>query len=207
VRFRFGEFALDTERRQLSRGAERVRLSPKAFQLLAILAEQRPKAVSQQEIYDAIWPGSLVHTSSLHKLIHEVRAALDDGEHKLVCTVYGYGFSFAAEDSPVVSWQLIVNDEVFVLRAGENIVGRDVGMNVRIDVPSVSRRHARLIVERNHVLLEDLGSKNGTRADGRLVREPVKLSSNTSLTFGAIRARLLHFNPLMTESVDLPLEP
>ncbi len=48
---------------------------------------------------------------------------------------------------------------------GEIEIGRDEESFVRLDDDSVSRRHARLSLP--HMTLEDLGSKNGTRVDGR----------------------------------------
>jgi DNA-binding winged helix-turn-helix (wHTH) protein len=45
----FGEFTLDEGRRELIRGGEPVRLSPKAFQLLSILVLDAPRAVSSSK--------------------------------------------------------------------------------------------------------------------------------------------------------------
>jgi pSer/pThr/pTyr-binding forkhead associated (FHA) protein len=45
---------------------------------------------------------------------------------------------------------------------GENVLGRDEDVTVRIDAPGVSRRHARIRVSGAEATLEDLGSKNGT---------------------------------------------
>ena len=50
--------------------------------------------------------------------------------------------------------------------SGEVIIGRGAEADLRIDTPSVSRRHARLIVESESVRLSDLGSRNGTRVNG-----------------------------------------
>lgn len=56
MRAAFRDFILDTDCRELTRSGELVRLPPKAFQLLQILFDSRPKAVSQQELYDRLWP-------------------------------------------------------------------------------------------------------------------------------------------------------
>src|SRR5688500_3816365 len=96
MRVRFNEFVLDSERRELSRGGEAVPLRPKALQLLEILVAARPRAVSQETLYDHLWPETFVDKSSLHKLMHQLRAALGDDGQTIIKTVYGYGFSFAA---------------------------------------------------------------------------------------------------------------
>jgi uncharacterized protein YndB with AHSA1/START domain len=57
---------------------------------------------------------------------------------------------------------------------GELVIGRaDAGLELTDD--EVSRRHARLIVESDGVVVEDLGSTNGTRVDGERIAQPVKL--------------------------------
>jgi DNA-binding winged helix-turn-helix (wHTH) protein len=43
---RFGDFELDRERRQLLRSGEPVPLEPKAYELLSLLVERRPRALS-----------------------------------------------------------------------------------------------------------------------------------------------------------------
>lgn len=64
--------------------------------------------------------------------------------------------------------RLLWEDRLIPLSPGENVLGRDEDVNVRIDAPSVSRRHARLTVASGApATLQDLGSKNGTWVAGR----------------------------------------
>jgi DNA-binding NtrC family response regulator len=49
---------------------------------------------------------------------------------------------------------------------GEVVIGREEPADLVVDDPSVSRRHARLVVDDDGVKLEDLGSKNGTSVGG-----------------------------------------
>ena len=58
--FRFGEFTFDGESRQLLRNGEPRHLSPKAQQLLQVLLLARPRALSREELYDALWPATYV---------------------------------------------------------------------------------------------------------------------------------------------------
>ena len=89
MRVRFNDFVLDTDRRELLRGESRVPLRPKALQLLEVLIAQRPKAVSQQELSDRLWPETFVDKNALHKLMHQLREALGDDEQTTIRTVYG----------------------------------------------------------------------------------------------------------------------
>jgi pSer/pThr/pTyr-binding forkhead associated (FHA) protein len=71
---------------------------------------------------------------------------------------------------------------------GENIVGRDPKARVWLDSPSVSRRHARIVVTGDRVTIEDLGSKNGTRIGNAKVKTLMPLSDGAQLRFGSIAA-------------------
>ena len=55
-------------------------------------------------------------------------------------------------------------DEVYraTLPPGEYIIGRDADAQIRIDHPTISRRHAKLIVDEDQLVLADLDSGNGT---------------------------------------------
>ena len=67
-----------------------------------------------------------------------------------------------------------------MLRVGESIVGRE-GADVALPHPTISRRHARFIVSGgNHVILEDLGSTNGTKIAG----QPLPAGNQKALTNG-----------------------
>src|SRR4029077_8337968 len=63
----FGPFTLDADARQLVHGSDRrhVHLSPKAFDLLTLLAEARPRAISKQELRDRLWPSTFVSEATL----------------------------------------------------------------------------------------------------------------------------------------------
>ena len=194
MRVRFGDFILDADRRQLLRGSELVHLPPKALQLLEMLIERNPKAVSQKELYDLLWPNTFVEKSNLHNLVYQLREALDDQDHAVSRTVYGFGFSFGPDvtrDVPqhrLPLWQLVIGDREFDLREGENIVGRESDAGVRIDSSSISRRHARIILSGDRITLEDLGSKNGTSLRGKLIHTVHPLSDGDRIVFGTVAA-------------------
>ena len=48
------------------------------------------------------------------------------------------------------------------LEEGEHILGRDPDVEIFLDSPGVSRRHARITISAGRATIEDLGSKNGT---------------------------------------------
>lgn len=67
-------------------------------------------------------------------------------------------------------------------------VGRDSDCAVfAVTDDTVSREHARLRLRDGHFVLEDMGSTNGTRVNGRALRqsEPTRLHSGDRVTFGS----------------------
>jgi hypothetical protein len=64
------------------------------------------------------------------------------------------------------------------------IIGRTQDCDLRIANLSVSRRHAQLDRSEDGWLLSDLGSHNGTRVNGWLVRDPVPVRPGDLLQFG-----------------------
>ena len=92
-RWSFGDFVLDLETRELVRDGQAVPLSPKAFQLLGILVESRPKALSKSDLQDRLWPGTFVVEKNLTNLVGEIRAALGDAaaHSRFIRTVPRFG--------------------------------------------------------------------------------------------------------------------
>ncbi len=98
----FGEFVLDLDSRELRRGAEPVRMSPKAFQLLEILVVNRPKALSKADLQDRLWPDTFVVEKNLANLVSEIRQVLGDSPSApgFIRTVPRYGYAFQETNPP-----------------------------------------------------------------------------------------------------------
>lgn len=56
------------------------------------------------------------------------------------------------------------------------IIGRDASCDIVINDPSVSRRHAELLIENNQAQVRDLGSSNGTMVNGVRIASPQMLN-------------------------------
>jgi DNA-binding winged helix-turn-helix (wHTH) protein len=208
MKVRFGAFTLDGERRLLIRDGNPVHLSPKAYELLVLLLARRPAAVSKQEIHDHLWPRTFVADISVATVMVELRTAL--GEHgrgsRVIRTVHGFGYAFDADatdeagavsapDAPLVmppapdpcacvvwlEWQ----GREFRLSEGSHIVGRAADADIRVDVSSVSRHHARIVRRGCEAVVEDLASKNGTSVRGVKVDGPVHLADGDEIRFGS----------------------
>lgn len=204
MRLRFDDFVLDSGTRQLLRGAEERRLGPKAFELLELLLTRRPNVVSKEAIRDHLWPGTFIAGSTLATVVAEVREALldDPKQRRFLRTVHGVGYAFSGEvtEEPwppapkaaggAISYRLLFEGREIPLRPGENLLGRVDECVVWIDSPSVSRRHARILVEGGRATLEDLGSKNGTWCRGERISGPVPLADEDELRIGRVSLKL-----------------
>jgi DNA-binding winged helix-turn-helix (wHTH) protein len=196
MRLLFGDFAFDTGARDLQRAGRRVELSPKALELLLALLEARPRALSRAEIHDRLWPSTFVSEASLRQLVMELRRALGDDprEPAFVRNVRRFGYAFAGpvrEDAPPApspgrpaGCSLLRGGLELPLYEGENLLGRGPEAVVRLVSEKASRRHARVVVDEHRAVVEDLGSKNGTRVNGSRVEGPVALEPGDVIQIG-----------------------
>ncbi len=190
----FGSFELDTDRRLLLSGGQEIHISRKGFELLRVLLDRAPKALSKQELHDLIWPDTFVSDTTLPGVIAELRSALSDDAHepRFIRTVHGFGYAFAAAPkfseapSGLPRARLLVRGREMLLNDGENIIGRDPDARIYVDDLSVSRKHARIALSDSDATLEDLGSKNGTLHNGRPVKSAVALRDRDVITVGNV---------------------
>jgi DNA-binding winged helix-turn-helix (wHTH) protein len=197
VRIRFDRFIADSDTRQLTDGSREIRVSPKALDLLLGLLAERPRVLSKGELQEHLWPDTFVAEANLSNLVAELRAALGDHARtpRFIRTVHGFGYAFCGEAAAMfrqdretrspACW-LEWGTRRLPLVTGENVVGRDPDVQVRLDATTVSRRHARVLVTDGETMLEDFGSKNGTyRGDDR-VTSPVTLVDGDVVRIGSV---------------------
>jgi DNA-binding winged helix-turn-helix (wHTH) protein len=194
VRLRFGRCLFDGDARELRRDGAPKPVSPKALQFLELLLQERPRALSKQEIHERLWPDSFVSDSSLARLANEVRSAVGDDARnpQFVRTVHRFGYSFAGEavSEPAAApprsvCRLVWAGRTIPLAEGENLLGRASDARVSIDLARVSRHHARIVVEGGRAALEDLGSKNGTFLRGQSVKAKAELADGDEICIGS----------------------
>jgi DNA-binding winged helix-turn-helix (wHTH) protein len=181
VTYRFGNFTLDSDTRQLLGGDAEIHLSPKAFDLLTLLVANRHRAVSKAELLEHLWPSTFVEETNLAGLVAEIRRALGDNPARptFVRTMYRFGYRFvddvtesALPPRPRPSRAapcLVFDEKLVLLMEGANVIGRERDAAIQCDVAGVSRYHARIVVSQGEAIVEDLGSKNGTYVGGQRV--------------------------------------
>jgi DNA-binding winged helix-turn-helix (wHTH) protein len=209
---RFGQCELDLDARQLTRGGQFVHLSPKAFQLLKVLVEARPKALSKAQLHEHIWPDTFVTDDSLARLVTEVRVAIGDHARSpaFLRTVHAFGYAFAninqdtGDAVPAAAGStccLVFDGRAVILANGDNIIGRDPTARLVLDSIRVSRRHAKIAVTGRRAVLEDLGSRNGTSVGNQKVDGPIELADGDAITIGGFEITF------RTGADELPTQP
>jgi DNA-binding winged helix-turn-helix (wHTH) protein len=206
---------VDVGARLVRRKGIDLHLPPKAFDLLLILVRNQPNAVPHEQLHAALWPGVHVSETSLAALVTQLRKALGDssGTGRIIRTLHRVGYAFIGEavvegHAPVAAapvCRLIWRGESIEVCAGGSVIGRDRGCAVRIDADSVSRHHARLNVTGRDVLIEDLGSKNGTWVAGERIQGSVPLTDGAWFRVGSETVRFeLAIDERPTKTATVP---
>ncbi|MSO30961.1 MAG: FHA domain-containing protein [Acidobacteria bacterium] len=158
MRISFGAFTLCRHSRQLMREGGEVHLTPKAFQLLLTLADDRPNVLSKAILQQRLWPDTFVAEANLSNLVAEIREALGDRRRvpQWIRTAHGFGYAFCGDAITLTGAPETAGDRTgywlewgrrrFPLPVGEHIIGRDPDVDIRLDASTVSCRHARLVV-------------------------------------------------------------
>src|SRR3954451_24274144 len=104
LHLQFGPFTLITAERRLFKHGEPVSLTPKAFDLLSILATRAGRLVTKTELMQVLWPDTTVEESNLSYHVFAIRKALGgSGEaDSYIETVpkQGYRFNPPAATTP-----------------------------------------------------------------------------------------------------------
>jgi DNA-binding winged helix-turn-helix (wHTH) protein len=215
MRQAFGDCVFDRDRRELMRSGSVVHCGPKLLALLEVLLDAAPRAVTKEEIHNAIWPDTFVTDATLTSLLAELRTAIGDDAKtpRLVRTIHGYGYAFIGEVANAAlphsaadesgKFRVIVGERDIALVRGENIIGRSPDVAIFVDDGGVSRHHARITIDARGATLEDLGSKNGTILDGQPVQRPTPLADGSLIVVGATALRFRMFTTsTSTETVS-----
>ena len=195
----FGPFVLDSESRELLRDGHPVSLSPKAFDLLSILVASRPKAMSKAELQERLWPATFVVEKNLANLVGEIRDAIGDdpSDPRFIRTVSRFGYAFLehahrtgpdrAQGRGRTTYRIKWQSGVITLDDGEHVLGRDPDVEIYLDAPGVSRRHALITIAAARATIEDLGSKNGTFVEDQRIDGSRAIGDGDVITVGSVK--------------------
>jgi len=99
VRFLFEDYILDTERRELRRGAALLSMEPQVFDLLAFLIRNRDRVVSKDDLLTSVWGRRIVSESTIASRINAARRIIGDSgeQQRLIRTIIGKGVRFVGK--------------------------------------------------------------------------------------------------------------
>ncbi|MBS0123273.1 winged helix-turn-helix domain-containing protein [Thetidibacter halocola] len=123
--FRFSDFTLEPQARQLRRGVDVVALGARAFDLLELLVVNRERVIGRDEIMASVWPGAVVGENNLNVQVANLRRVL--GTHAIV-TVAGRGLRFALDVAPDPP-PLALPDRPSVVVLPFTLMGGDPGLD------------------------------------------------------------------------------
>src|SRR2546421_406675 len=98
LRFLFEEYAFDTDRREMHRGADVISVAPQVFDLLDYLIRNRERVFSKDDLINTLWNGRSVSDAALTTRLRAARIAIGDSgeEQHLIKTLPRKGFRFVA---------------------------------------------------------------------------------------------------------------
>src|SRR5215212_3694473 len=100
----FDGYRLDVPKRiLLDPAGETVKLMPKAFDILAFLAQNSDRVVSKDELLAAMWPDTIVEENNLTQNISALRRTFGEKpqENRFIATIPGRGYRFVADVKPI----------------------------------------------------------------------------------------------------------
>lgn len=145
-------------------------LSPKTYDTLLFLVENRGRLLSKNELMQALWPDSFVEEANLTQQISNIRKALGEsaGRNGCIVTVPGRGYRFAGE---VTEWTESPDDETDLTPAPAEQTAQEASAGT--DIAAQRRRRLALFAAALAVVLTGLlGYKAYRRQPGAEALKP-----------------------------------
>src|SRR5215472_16892422 len=97
--YEFGPYRLNPAQQLLTEDGKKIPLTPKAFQTLLVLVENRDRVVEKEELLQKVWPDTFVEEATLAQNVFTLRKQLEDssGEAQYIETVPKRGYRFVAK--------------------------------------------------------------------------------------------------------------
>lgn len=123
--YQFGDYVLDTRRRELHLNSQEIELQPRVFDLLVYLLMHSDRAVDKDELQDAVWPGLVVTETALTRAVMKARKAVGDNatSQNVIKTIHGHGYRFVAKQRLSVASETDVTGEQRASQATE-VIGK-----------------------------------------------------------------------------------
>jgi two-component system cell cycle response regulator len=118
----------------------------------------------------------------------------DEGEATRITSLASLESELRARRQQVHAYLVVLQGtnvgEMHKIDGPESVIGRAMNVNVRLNDDGISRRHCRVLQIGGQVIIEDLGSANGTLVNGEVVQhhvlkegDKIRLGATTMLKF------------------------
>ena len=99
MRFLFGDYTIDANRRELSRAGDAVHVEPQVFDLILHLIRNRDRVVSKDDLLANVWDGRIVSESTLGNRVNAARRAIGDSgeQQQFIKTIARRGLRFVGD--------------------------------------------------------------------------------------------------------------
>ncbi len=97
--YTFDKFTVNTDKREVRRGSEAIKIEPRTYELLVYFIENRDRAIGKDELQNEVW-GTIVSDSAMTRGIMKLRKSLGDTNDSVIKTVPRFGYRFVAEMEP-----------------------------------------------------------------------------------------------------------
>jgi len=201
--FRVGEWLVQPPLGRMVRGRVVVRLRPRAVELLVLLAERAGEVVTKRDIVDRVWSSGFVADNTVVHCVKDLRNALGDPSDapRYLQTIPRRGYRMLEQARPLgegeapagvdaARYELVARSWTAFLVDGDNLIGRGGEAEILIDASRVSRHHALVVVSEGGVVIEDLGSKNGTFVNEVRIEAPAQLEDGDEVRLGDVHLKL-----------------
>ena len=229
----FQSFRLDLRNHCLWNGEERVRIPPKAFDVLRYLVENPQRLVTQDELLEALWPDTYVNPEVLRKYILDVRKILGDRPDRpeFIETVPKRGYRFVAAVSDDGAAEPLSASAAIVPAAPAEVAGKHFTASaatanthtlrwrilggvaiVIVALGSVARiyfsRRAQALSEKDTVVLADFANSTGDPVFNDTLKTALSVALNQSPFLNVVSDnRVAATLKLMTRPPDTKLMP
>ena len=135
--YRFGQFALDSRKRTVSRADSPISLTPKAFDVLLFLVQNPNRLVTKEELLQAVWGDTFVEEGNLTQYISHLRKALGDNpeDTRLIVTIARKGYQFTADVTVAETADTAIQAAVQVSTAESSLADTQPALRSPADEP------------------------------------------------------------------------
>src|SRR5712672_309026 len=148
--YRFGQFALDSRKRTVSRADSPISLTPKAFDVLLFLAQNPNRLVTKEELLQAVWGETFVEEGNLTQYIYHLRKALGDNpeDARLIVTIARKGYQFTADVTVAKAANTAIQAAVQVSTAESSLADTQPALRSPVDeaVPKAPKNWRKVAV-------------------------------------------------------------